>query len=82
MLMRDWFIAHNGQDVTTIQAGPRGTWEPGARLVDATQRKGGVFLGDSFRDYAGCRVVSATDTALIVYNADFETTITYEIEGR
>ena len=43
----------------------RSVWQPGARTVDAS-RAGGVQLDGSRRDYAGCRVVSASDDVLIV----------------
>lgn len=73
--MRAWMEAHDGQDVHTLQATVtnerthvgevRSVWQPGARTVDAS-RAGGVQLDGSRRDYAGCRVVSASDDVLIV----------------
>ena len=62
--MRAWFAAHDGDDVHTLQGGPR-PWMPGLRVVDAS-RATYMTMNGSRRYYAGCRVVGATDDALIV----------------
>lgn len=69
--MRAWMEAHNGDVVTTIQARRDGhSWCPTGRTVDARSRQGSVQLSGSTRDYAGCRVLHATDDVLIVTTYD------------
>jgi hypothetical protein len=69
--MRAWMEAHTGQDVRTLQANVHtsgdvySVWTPGGRTVSAV-RPGSVRLGESTRDYAGCRVLAATDATLII----------------
>lgn len=69
--MRAWFQRHDGRTVDTLQAtvGNDGrisnVWTPSGRLIDAS-RASSVSLNGSTRDYAGCRVIAASDSALIV----------------
>ena len=69
--MRAWFERHNGQTVDTLQAtitdngDVRDAWAPNGRKISAT-RAGRVALDESVRDYAGCRVVHVSETALII----------------
>lgn len=74
--MRAWMESHNGQTVDTVQITNRtgDSWTPIERKIEAT-RAGKVLLNDSARDYKGMRVLSATDSVLIV--ADDWHTIAY-----
>ncbi len=64
--MRAWMTAHDGQYVETVQLPDDGRfWIPGARRVDAS-RASSVSLDESSRDYRGCRVVGASDDALVI----------------
>lgn len=74
--LRAWMEDHDGASVHTLQAtvsmdatgenvGVRSAWQPGERAISAT-RAGAVTLGDSSRDYAGCRVIAASDESLVI----------------
>lgn len=74
--MRAWMEAHHDARIQTLQAtvsmdatgenvGIHWMWQPGERTVSAT-RAGSVTLGESSRDYAGCRVIAASDESLVV----------------
>ena len=65
--MAAWFKARHGQAVETFQWNNDGgkPWAPGARTVSAT-RAGSVSLNNSQRDYAGMRVIGASESALLV----------------
>lgn len=67
--MRAWMEAHNGLSVDTVQLTNEtgNCWTPIDRKIEAT-RAGKVLLNDSARDYKGMRVLSATDSVLIVEN--------------
>lgn len=72
--MRDWMLAHHGQQVTTIQMSTRqyDGWAPTGRVVDAksgatfVQFSGLAYANPSTRYYAGMRVLRTSETALIV----------------
>lgn len=64
--MRQWFKAHHGEKVDTIQAQPHSLFVPAGRTIDAERRAGSVSLDGSMRDYAGCTVLHADDTTLLV----------------
>ena len=74
--LKKWMAERNGQTVSTLQTDKRtgGTWQPGARMVDAT-RATYVTLDGSRRDYAGMRVLNCTEHAITV--ADDWHVITY-----
>jgi hypothetical protein len=74
---RDWFRAHEGQNVTTIQQTRSGVWAPSGRQI--ITHGSFVVLGDSRRYYAGLTVVSRTDRVLIVRDED-HAAIAYVIE--
>lgn len=84
--MRDWMLAHHGQQVTTIQMDTRqyGGWAPTGRIVDAksgatfVQFSGLAYAAPSTRYYAGMRVLRASENALIV--GDETHVIAYVIE--
>lgn len=75
--MRAWMQAHDGESVHTVQVTNHNgqVWAPLSRTVDAHTRAGSVILGDSNRDYAGMRVLSAAPHLLIV--ADDWHTVAY-----
>lgn len=72
--MRDWMLAHHGQQVATIQMDTRqyGWWAPTGRIVDAksgatfVQFSGLAYAPPSTRYYAGMRVLRASENILIV----------------
>lgn len=64
--MRQWFKAHHGQKVDTIQSQPHSLFVPAGRTIDAERRSGAVTLDGSMRDYAGCTVLHADDTTLLI----------------
>lgn len=65
--LKTWMTERNGQTVSTLQTDKRTgrTWQPGARMVDAT-RATYVTLDGSRRDYAGLRVQHSTAHTLTV----------------
>ena len=65
--LKKWMMEHNGQTVSTLQTDKHNgrTWQPGARMVDAT-RATYVTLDGSRRDYAGMRVQHNTAHTLTV----------------
>ena len=72
---RRWMESHDGAQVNTLQAG-RHPWAPGAREVDAS-RATYVKMDGSRRDYAGLRVISASESALFAFDTDMDTEILY-----
>lgn len=73
--MRAWMSARDGMPVDTFQWGNdgRNPWAPGPRTIDAT-RAGSVTLNGSQRDYAGMRVIGASESALLVRD-DWQTVL-------
>jgi hypothetical protein len=70
--MRAWFQARHDAWVYTLQATGSADgevwniWTPGLRQIDSAARAGAVSLGGSWRDYAGTRVLAATDDVLVI----------------
>ncbi len=72
--MRSWMEARHGALIDTVQVSPLGPWAPLGRQVNASRATYVTFAG-SRRDYAGMRVLGATDQALVV--TDGEDTVLY-----
>lgn len=66
--LKAWAQSHNGKRVDTFQVQPLREWRPGARTLKA----GPTFatLDGSRTDYAGNRVIHATDD-MIVFTYDW-----------
>lgn len=77
--MAKWCQDHDGAIVHTLQTDNRlgNVWSPLSRTLDAHTYRGKALFNGSARDYAGMRVLAATDWALIV--ADDWHTIAYVV---
>ena len=66
--MRDWMVNRHDQRLHTVQVtkADGAAWAPIDRVIDAQSRKGGVYLSESFREYAGFRVIGSREDALLV----------------
>lgn len=69
--LKAWARAHHGATVHTYQwridtdGSPRSPWCPGPRTLDSRTRASALMLDESIRDYAGCRVIGASDDAIV-----------------
>lgn len=64
--VKAWFKAHHGLKVDTIQSQPSGLFLPSGRTINANHRSGAVTLDGSVRDYAGCTVLHADESTLLI----------------
>ena len=79
--LRQWAKDRHGATVRTYQwrvtseDKPAQPWAPGPRMLDSRTRAGAMILDDSIRDYDGCRVVAASDSAILIetpFGADMQ----------
>lgn len=79
--MAKWCQDRHGQIVDTIQINNHhgGIWAPFGRVLDAQSYATKALFDDSARDYAGMRVLAASEDALIV--ADDWHTVAYLLAG-
>lgn len=79
--LRRWAKDRHGATVRTYQwritseGKPVQPWSPGPRVLDSRTRASAMILDGSFRDYDGCRVVAASDGAILIestFGADMQ----------
>jgi hypothetical protein len=65
-----WLEARHGAIVDTVQVNIHdgSAWAPSGRTIDSASRSSATIFDGSTRDYAGLRVLAATDTCLIATN--------------
>ena len=82
--LKTWFAPLNGAEVATIQLTANEdltalirSWQPGSRTVNTAKRAGGVFLGESFREYSGVTALQSGPSHWVGLDKSMSTFIIY-----